>query len=194
MILVHAGNRVDAPDRPSPRFPASQVADVSARVRLVLTSLAPAVVVSAPAAGADLIVLYAAQQLDIPVHIIVPIDVDSFVDASVADHGLDWVSRFHDVMTSASDNVADVVVQLNLDPASAWWFAANGELIDAADDRADPGETVVALTIRPMGGEEPPSVTDDFARRAHDAGLLVLTLDPLAPNTTVTGTRRDGRG
>ena len=97
MIVVHAGNRPDQPGRETPRFPASQVAAVEHRVAALLDALRPEAVVSAPAAGADLIVLAAAQRRGIPVHIVLGIDLDAFIEQSVADAGETWVTRFRSV-------------------------------------------------------------------------------------------------
>jgi len=70
------------------------------------------------------------------------------------------------------------VVELDGSADGDWLQEANDALVDLARRRAKDGEPIVALTIRPVNGDEPRSVTDDFAERAADAGWLVLTLDP----------------
>jgi hypothetical protein len=174
VIVVHAGNRIDGPHRPTARFPAGNVDSVTKSTVRLLQSLQPRFVISAPAAGADLIVLAAAQQLGIAVELVLPIDADGFVAASVADNGPDWETRFHAVMRSPETRIRE----LHLDPETPWWFDANQALLAIAAERAAVKEPVIALTIRPVGGEFPPSVTDDFAARAHALGLVVLTIDP----------------
>jgi hypothetical protein len=176
MIVVHAGNRIDSPTRPTPRFPADCVDHVTETTVRLLSSLRPRFVVSAPAAGADLIVLAAAQGLGIPVEVVLPIARNGFIEASVADNGDEWVSRFHTVMGSPETRIRE----LHLDPKTPWWFEANAALLDVARERSAAHEPVVALTVRPTGGEFPPSVTDDFAERAGTLGLLILTIDPLS--------------
>ena len=64
----------------------------------------PAGVVSAPAAGADLIVLDEARDAPIPLHVFLPIEVDEFVRASVADHDTEWLGLFETVMDHARDD------------------------------------------------------------------------------------------
>lgn len=177
MLIVHAGNRIDAPDRSDARFPRSQVADVAARVGRLFDALQPSGVVSAPAAGADLIVLDEARQRGIPIHVVVPIDADEFVANSVADHDSEWVGRYRAVLEHARNDRRSTVWQGTMVEHDRWYLDANNDLLLRAADVAG-DEPVVALTIRPPAGETPPSATDDFADRAGRAGLLVLSLDP----------------
>ena len=179
MLLVHAGNRPDAADRTVPRFPEQRSAVVATQIAHVLRALAPRAVVGSASAGADLLVLAAAQQQGIPVHVVLPVGVAEFVRTSVADAGDRWVRLFHDVVATAHADSASTVVEL-LGNSGDWFVAANGQILDEALRLGEPGEPVVAFTVRPALGEMPPSVTDDFAARAAEAGCLVLTLDPLA--------------
>jgi len=179
---VHAGNRLDRPGRKVARFPMSQVPLVTARLAVLLDTLAPVAVVSAPAAGADLIVLAEAQRLGVAVHILLPIPEHDFVAASVADGGPEWVTMFHDVIDAARADMSSSIEAVDLRGVPQWYVAANGVLLDLARRvaRRDVGddEPVLALTVRPVGVEDPPSATDDLAARARRAGLAVLTLDP----------------
>ena len=182
MLIVHAGNRIDRLARKVPRFPSSQVPQVTARAARLLRTLAPVAVVSAPAAGADLIVLAEAQRLGLAVHILLPIPEDDFVAASVADGGPEWVTMFHDVIDAAGTDPSSSIEALDMRGVPQWYVAANDVLLDLARRiaRRDGGddEAVLALTVRPPGTEDPPSATDDLAARARRAGLAVLTLDP----------------
>lgn len=184
MLVVHAGNRPDAPDRPQPRFPAENEAAVRTQVERVLRALAPTAVVSAPAAGADLIVLDVAQSLGIAVHVLVPIPTAEFVRRSVADAGERWARRFDAVLAGAR-RPGSSVVELGAVPGEGWLREANVALLSLAGERAAPEEAVVALTVRPSTPDGEPSVTDDFAARAAAAGWLVLTLDPRDPGGAV---------
>ena len=179
MIIVHAGNRADAPGRADPRFPASTVERVTATVDRLLDAFRPSLVISAPASGADLIVLGAAQRREIPLHVIVPLESESFCAESVADGGPTWVRRYHHVLNAAEKSDRDIVEHGDLAATEQWWLAANGWLIDAAAAAGDlTGLPVVALTIRPPAINAEPSVTDDLAHRAGQRGWLVLTIDP----------------
>jgi hypothetical protein len=182
VIIVHAGNRIDRPARTTARFPASQIAQVTARVARLLGVLAPVAVVSAPAAGADLIVLAEAQRLGVPVHVLLPIPEHDFVTASVADDGSQWVLAFDEVMRAARADPLSSIEAIDMRDVPQWYVAANAVLLHLARRiaRRDNGddEPVLALTVRPAGTEDPPSATDDLAARARRAGLAVLTLDP----------------
>ena len=164
------------------RFPMSQVPLVTARLALLLDTLAPVAVVSAAAAGADLLVLAEAQRLGLAVHILLPIPEEEFVAASVADGGPEWVTMFADVIGAARADPSSSIEALDMRGVPRWYVAANGVLLDLARRiaRRDGGddEHVLALTVRPVGTEDPPSATDDLAARARRAGLSVLTLDP----------------
>jgi len=106
VLIVHAGNRIDAPDRQVPRFPASQVTAVAQRVGRLFDVMKPAGVVSAPAAGADLIVLDEARKRSIPLHVFLPIREDEFVRESVSDHDDEWLEMFDDVIDHANEEYA----------------------------------------------------------------------------------------
>ena len=93
----------------SRRFPASQVGAVAQRVGRLLDVMKPAGVVSAPAAGADLIVLDEARRRGIPLHVFLPIDADEFVHVSVADHDTEWLGLFEAVIDHARDDARSSV-------------------------------------------------------------------------------------
>jgi hypothetical protein len=180
VLIVHAGNRIDAPGRATERFPASQVTVVAARVRQMLATLQPTRVVSNAAAGADLIMLRTAQAMGIPVHVLMPIERDRFLRESVLDNGADWVDEFDAVLTHAEQDPHSDVVSVDLDANSQWHTEANAQLLQLAVDLAAAADNipVLAFTIRPIPNGEGTSVTDHFAELAEQAGILVLTLDP----------------
>ena len=181
VIVVHAGNRADSADRAEPRFPASSLDRVTASTARLLKALRPSLVVSAPASGADLLVLEQARRLKIAVHVVLPLSTEDFLEASVADGGPDWVARYRRLLSVADRNPRDVVERRDLTGVQDWWYTANEWIVEvgaAAARRARPSESVVALTIRPINSTNPPSVTDDLAVRAAARGWTVLTIDP----------------
>lgn len=182
MLLVHAGNRIDLANRAVARFPPNQVPVVRDRVGRLLDALRPSGVVSAAAAGADLIVLEEAIHRGLDIHVIMPIAPDEFVKQSVSDAGAEWVNRFDGVLSHISTRPRSSVVQGDGAAGDAWYLAANDELLRRAESVAG-GEIIVALAVRPPEGETPPSVTDDFVARAERLGLLVLCIDPRPGST-----------
>lgn len=177
MLLVYAGNRVDAPDRAEPRFPADAVAPVEQRLRRLLAELGPTGVVGAAASGADLLVLDTARELGIPMWITLPLPPEQFLAASVADQGQEWVDRYRRVTDAA--RAVDVT---DLSDHDDWYLRGNDAILDQAeavaaelDEHEKPG--TLALVIRPAD-HDGSSATDDFARKAKARGMPVIDLDP----------------
>jgi len=173
MWIVHAGNRVDTPDRATARFPVTKVPAVEARLRRLLAELRPSGVVSAAAAGADLLVLGAAADLGIEIDVLLPLEVDDFVKRSVADQGDDWVERFERLLPDrAQATVAD------LSAYDDWYLRGNDLLLDRVAARSEKaGEGVIVVTVRPAPGG-PPSATDDLAAKAAARGWPIIDIDP----------------
>ena len=161
---------------------------VRARVARLLEVLRPSDVVSAPAAGADLVVLEEAIRLGQRIHLVLSIDFDEFRRQSVLDAGPHWVERFEAVVHHAASVAGCSLTQSDDAPRHDWYLAAHDQLLGRAEAVAG-DDTVVALTVRPPEGEDPPSATDDFAGRAEQRGLLVLTIDPRrgSSSTVVVG-------
>jgi hypothetical protein len=177
VLIVHAGNRIDAPDRPDDRFPRSQVDAVAERIGRLFDALRPTGVVSAPAAGSDLIVLDQARRRDIPLHVVLPLAPDDFVRASVADVDENWMGIYEAVVLHARSDPRSTLIEIGMDEHEAWYLDANDDVLAHAIELAG-DELVVALTVRPPAGEHPPSATDHFADRAGRAGLIVVSVDP----------------
>jgi hypothetical protein len=143
----------------------------------LLDVMQPAGVVSAPAAGADLIVLDEARRRSIPLHVFLPINDDDFVRESVADHDHEWLGLYTAVLDHARDDERSTVCRFDRSVYEGWYLEAHQELLAHAAELAA-GDLIVALTVRPPAGEVPHSATDEFADRAGRAGLIVLTVDP----------------
>jgi hypothetical protein len=185
VLLAHAGNRIDSDGRIAPRFPEAQVGPVTAVVSRLLADLRPSAVVSSAANGADLVVLTEAQRLGISTHVVLPLTVNDFRERSVETSNGRWAESYDRVLDVATTTPGSSVEMIDLGEDDAWYLAGNRLILDLARHHAGDGEAVVALTVRPPEGEDPPSATDDFARRAGAAGLTVLTLDP-RPKTDAT--------
>jgi hypothetical protein len=179
MILVHAGNRVDAADRDGPsRFPESQVAFVGGRLARLLGALRPRVVVSAAAAGADLLLLEQALAVEkVAVHVVLPFAADAFRETSVADRGGAWIERYDRVLALAQEREGSRVYEHDESPDDAGFRAGNRLLVEHAQQVAG-NDGVLALAVRPRPGDAEPSITDDFVTVARMHGLTVIDVDP----------------
>jgi len=100
-VLAFAGHMVDAPQRPTPRFPAALVPAVGAALRARLATLRAPIVFTSAACGADLLLIDAALEQRAEVNIVLPFDRDDFVRTSVAVGGDEWVSRFDAALVRA---------------------------------------------------------------------------------------------
>jgi hypothetical protein len=182
VLVVHAGNRVDAPDRPRPRFPEADVPWVSARAGRLLDLLRPQGVVTAAAAGADLLLIREALQRGIAVHVVLPFDRHTFRDLSVADLGNSWGAEYDRVLAAVTTDTACSLVEHDFAPDDVGFKAGNACLVERARELA--GDDVVAVVVRPFGGEEPPRVTDGLVTLARAEGWFVVEIDPRRPEST----------
>jgi tetratricopeptide (TPR) repeat protein len=184
MILVHAGNRVDAADRRgSSRFPESQVPFVEWRLGRFLGTLRPRVVVSAAAAGADLLLLEQALAIEgIDVHVVLPFRASDFRARSVADRGDAWGERYDRLLSLVEGRAGSRVIEHDQTPDDAGYRAGNRLLVEhaqeVASDLEDGDHGVLALAVRPGQGSGEPSITDDFVAIAGMLGVTVIDIDP----------------
>jgi tetratricopeptide (TPR) repeat protein len=179
MILVHAGNRVDSPDHSGPpRFQEVQVAFVQRRLARFVDALRPRVVVSAAAAGADLLLLESALATPgVAVHVVLPFAASWFRETSVADRGALWTERYDRVLSIVRERTGCDLIEFGEAPDDAGYRAGNRHLIDHAAGIAD-SDGVLALAVRPPSGHGAPSMTDDFVEAARLREITVIDVDP----------------
>ena len=103
VLVVHAGNRIDGPDRAPARFPPDREQAVADRLGELLDVLAPEGVVTSAAAGADLLMVEAAEKRQLPVHLVLPFPRARFRAVSVEDQGPRWVSAFEHAVERARE-------------------------------------------------------------------------------------------
>ena len=111
-VVAFAGHMIDAPDRESPRFPASAEPAVREALRARLAAIAPVAAYGSAASGADILCLEVARELGAETHVVLPFPAADFRRASVDAGGGDWGERFEralaaaDSVTIASDHRA----------------------------------------------------------------------------------------
>ena len=179
MLVVHAGNRVDAEGGRTPaRFPPEQVPVVRARLGRLLKHMRPLVVVSAAAAGSDLLVLEEALGLGIAVHVVLPAPRDDFRERSVADRGPAWLAAFDRVLHAVvSQGERCRLIEHDLPDTVEGYRQGNQKLLDHARALRGRGRTL-AVAVRPRSRTGSPTVTDDFVERATNQGVTWIDLDP----------------
>jgi hypothetical protein len=121
MIVVHAGNRVDSPDLAGPpRFPEAQVEFVEWRLARFIDVLRPSVVVSAAAAGADLLLLQSELATEkVAVHVVLPFAASRFREESVADRGAVWTKRYDRLLAAVRERADCQLIEFNEAPDDA---------------------------------------------------------------------------
>ena len=193
MLLVHAGNRVDAAGAIPARFPEGMVADVRGRLDRFVAALRPRLVVSAASAGADLLVLEAALERSIAVHLVLPFGAARFRAVSVADRGQMWLRRFDRVLDLVLSDPACRLVEGDETEDEAGFRRGNLLLVEHALAQAG-DDGVLALAVRPAADDDD-SVTDDFVAVAKRCGLVAIDIDPgvrLAERRTALAVLRSG--
>jgi hypothetical protein len=177
VIVVFGGVQVDRPTANRPRFPETQVEDVSARVRALLSALRPRLLVGAAASGADLVFLTEALALGLTPHVVLPFSVEKFQETSVESRGPDWVQRYQRVVDRLQYEHGVLEILGESEDADVY-VRTNGRMLERAGQLRNDGEEIIVAVLRPTGSDGR-SVTDDLTARAELAGLLVLDLDCL---------------
>ena len=98
-VVLFSGHRVDAPDRPTPRFPADKEPIAAQKIAEALDQLgagADDVALSQAAAGGDLLFLEACQQRGVRLQILLPFPEPEFIERSIlpSSGGARWRERF----------------------------------------------------------------------------------------------------
>lgn len=101
-VTAFAGHMVDAPGRPSPRFPAALEPAVTAAIRERVARMHRPIIYTSAACGADLILIEAALDLGAEVNVLLPFNRDDFVRTSVAVGGNGWTQRFDAALARAT--------------------------------------------------------------------------------------------
>jgi hypothetical protein len=180
--VVVSGHMVDAPDRPIPRFPPSQIERVTVEAAAALDRWGvdgSTTLVTGGARGADIIVGELAHERGARIMLCLALPPSMFVPRSVALPGTDWSERF-----AALHEVADVrVLDNGSTSADDEVFArANIWMVEVARGLGGPRpHAVLVWDGRPGDG---PGGTHDLARRLGytepDERLVVI--DPTPPS------------
>ena len=180
VIIVYAGSQVDEPDREVPRLPGRAEAELMVRLRGLVQSLKPSLVIGALAAGADILFARAALAEGIPVQAVLPFGRDDFRRTSVESRGEPWTSHYDRILGNSKVKVIED--SQKVEDSAETFMAHNLTILDSASSIAEAtGERVWVITIRPTPTSDSPSVTDDIVSRAEDRGYLTIDLSPSPP-------------
>jgi len=112
-VVVFSGHMVDAPDRPTPRFPADKEPIAAQKIAEALDQLGAGpddLALSQAAAGGDLLFLEACQQRGVHLQILLPFPEPEFIERSIlpSTGGDRWCERFFRMKERLTD-VKDAV-------------------------------------------------------------------------------------
>jgi hypothetical protein len=96
-VLLFSGHMVDAPNRPTPRFPADKVPAAAQRIGEALEGLHASpedLALTQGACGGDLLFTEACRQRGVKVFWLQPFAEPEFIKASVLNGGADWHRRY----------------------------------------------------------------------------------------------------
>jgi len=99
-VLLFSGHMIDAPERPSPRFPAALEPKVARALQDQIASLGAGTTdtaISSGACGGDLLFAEAILGLGVPLRLYLSFDEATFLEKSVRFAGPRWVERYHAV-------------------------------------------------------------------------------------------------
>ena len=167
-VIIEAGRRVDAPDTQVPRFPPSNVSEVSRRIRRLLGMQKPQAVVCSAACGADLLLLQAAGEMYIEQVVLLPSEPEAFRTSSVTDRRGNWGELYDQVLKTAR------VETLKLREGQEGYLDINLKLLGRGQQLADEkGVFAEALVIWNGISRGPDDVTAHFL---HEAKLRKITV------------------
>jgi hypothetical protein len=176
MVIALAGRRIDAPGADTPRFPATNVAAVRARIRVLLTERAAQALVCAAACGVDLLALETAEALGMRRRIVLPYTRGRFRETSVVDRPGDWGERF-DAIIDAAEVSRDLIVLGYAEGDETAYLATNTAILEQATMLAGQlHDTAGAAVVWDGVARGEDDVTAAFLREAQHMGLPVWQL------------------
>lgn len=180
-VFLFTGHRVDAPDRPVPRFPAAKVDAAAERIAAALDACDAGpgdLAFTQGAAGGDLLFVEACQRRGVGVRLLLPVGLDEFVAGSVltSDGGADWARRFR----AALDRLpaAPLEAPAALGPLAAGddaFVRANLWLIDSA--LAQGADRLRCICLWDGGGGDGPGGTRHMVDAVRARGGQITWID-----------------
>ena len=148
--ILFSGHMIDQPDRPTPRFPASNEASAAQAILQALRKTQAATGtealrgIAAAACGGDILFHEACQALHIPSEVYLAIPVDAFRQTSVSPGGPPWETRYERLVRDLPVHI--LFPEATADTADEVWEKANQWMLDAAlANGGGPHLTILAL-------------------------------------------------
>lgn len=185
-VFLFTGHIVDAPDRAVPRFPASAVPAAALRIAHALheADARPGdLALTQGAAGGDLLFCHAALQLHLSLALLQPFDETTFVHASVAHRGPDWVARYEAVRRQIPGQAVQSapLVLGALKPGQDAYARCNEWLLATARQAAATPASLHVLALWDGEGGDGPGGTAHLVDTARATGARVTVIHPMRP-------------
>jgi hypothetical protein len=183
-VLLFTGHRIDAPDRPRPRFPAEAVPQAQAAIAAAIADeMAVGTVrsgLAGAASGGDILFHELCLAAGVPTRVCLALPEREYVTASLSDAGPSWVERFWRLIERS-----DGVRYLNAsDQLPRWLRAKRGYDVWQRSSRwllheamATPDAKVTLIALWDGAGGDGPGGTADLVGRATRSGAKVVHLD-----------------
>lgn len=121
-VGVFTGHMIDAPGRPTPRFPPAREGEVRAAIEAEIEALDLNIGYASAACGGDLLFIEAMLARGAEVNVVLPFAKSDFIETSVRFAGESWVARFEAALERAND-VQYVTTERHLGDDSLFGFA-----------------------------------------------------------------------
>lgn len=180
-VAICSGHMIDAPGRPTPRFPEEKaevvrqkIAEQLARWEIGAGDLA----ICGGACGSDILFAEESRQRGARIRLLLAQPVEAFVRDSVQHAGEDWVRRFYSLREQAE--VAILPEEPDLAPNDVSIYGrTNLWIIETARREAEDSSRIFALLVwdeKPTG--DGPGGTSDFQEKACHLGAQLEIINP----------------
>ena len=179
--ILFTGHMVDAPERATPRFPATRIDAASRRIAAVLDEIDAGredLALTQGAAGGDLLFAEACLSRGVPLRLLLPLDAREFVAASLLPvvDGAAWLARFRAVVARLDEPPREAPVVLGpLAPGQDPFVRANLWLLESA--LAFGADKLICICLWDGGGGDGPGGTRHLVDSVRSAGGRVVRID-----------------
>jgi hypothetical protein len=179
--ILFTGHMVDAPDRATPRFPASRVDAAARRIVAALDDLGAGpedLALTQGAAGGDLLFAEACLARGVPLRLLLPLALPEFIAASLLPvvDGAAWHARFRAVVDRLDEPPREAPAVLGpLAPAEDAFVRANLWLLETA--LAFGADRLVCICLWDGRGGDGPGGTRHLVDAVRAAGGRVVRID-----------------
>jgi hypothetical protein len=185
-VILFTGHRIDARDRPSPRFPAGK--ETQAREMIIAAVMKEKEIaggnllgIAGGASGGDILFHEACEKLGVPSQMYLVLPKAAYIKSSVAEGGSDWIGRFNRLCDRLKPKVLADSEQLprwlRAKKDYSIWQRSNLWMLHNALFISRDHLTLIALWNGAAG--DGPGGTADMVRRAQDRGARFIHLDAM---------------